>query len=216
MKKNIVLLIVLALSVLSSGLFAQKNGKPNPNTPVTSTIQDMDADSNFYSIRSDSMGSYQNGVNSVVSQIQGIGDWELSMLNSPNRTVYVNFDQPVSSGNPTPPANAFYPVRFITQCSTNLTTLTAGATQNCPLIVAINVGADRYSLRFYTANFPGTDNVGWTCNSASNGKCNSWTMQSNPGGNVAQLLKITTSKGKTVNTSYGFYNFNFSVNVSNP
>ncbi len=72
MKKNIVLLIVLTLSVLTSGLFAQK-GKPNPNTPVTSTIQDADANSNSYSIRSDSgfnSGSYQNGVNSVVSQIQ--------------------------------------------------------------------------------------------------------------------------------------------------
>lgn len=216
MKKNIVLLIVLTLSVLSSNLFAQKGKpKPNPNTPVISTIQDDD--SNIYNIRSDLMGSYQNGVNSVVSQIQGIGDWELDMLSSPNRTVNVNFDQPVASGNPAPPANAFYPVRFITQCSTNLTTLTAGATQSCPLIVAINVGADRYSLRFYTANFPGTDNVGWTCNSQElSGKCNSWTMQSNPGGNVAQLLKITTAKGKTVNTSYGFYNFNFSVNVSNP
>ena len=218
MKRISIFTLILLLSLLPTSAFSQK-GKPGPgsNTPVTSTIQDSDLNMVPYSIQSDRQGSYKNGVQSVSSIIQGIGDWELDLINfGSSRRVFVSFDQPVASGYPAPPLNGLYPVRFITQCSSNLTNLAAGASQKCPLIVAVNVGSDRYSLRFYSTNFPGSEDVGWTCSAASNGKCVSWKMQSENDGNVAQLLKITTSKGKTVNTSYGFYNFTFSVDLTNP
>lgn len=216
MKRISIFTLILLLSLLTVNAIAGK-GKPTGDTAVTSTIQNADTNGVPYSIQSDGLGAYQNGVSSVKSIIQGIGDWELDLINTNStRRVFVSFDQPLASGYPAPPFNGFYPVRFITQCSSNLVNLAAGASQTCPLIVAVNIGSERYSLRFYSANFPGSDDVQWTCNAAANGKCTSWTAQTNAGGNVAELLKITTTRGKTTNTSYGFYRYNFSIGLTNP
>ena len=224
MKKTILFVTLLMLSVITTNVPAQKN-KPAAasDKPVTSTIQDADANFVPYSLQSDTLGEYKNGVSSVVSQIQAIGDWELDMLNSPLRRVRVNFGDPVAGSNPNnlaPPANASYQVRFLTQCSPSLQNLALNATQKCPLIIAVNVGADRYSIRFNSSAFPGTENPSWSCTSVLNGKCNGWRMQSlaadNSGKLSAQLLKITTSKGKTVNQDYGKYYFSFDVSLTNP
>ncbi len=60
----------------------------------------------------------------------------------------------------------------------------------------------------------------WTCTSSLNGKCSGWRMQSiDPNGSgkvIAQLLKITTAKGKTVEEARGMYYFSFDVGLTNP
>jgi hypothetical protein len=214
--KKINLLMLLAVTLFLAGnSFAQKN----QNKPVTSTIQDNDANFAPYSLQSDLLGTYKNGVNSVVSQIQAIGDWELDMLASPTRKVYINFGEPVPDTNPNnlpPPANGYYPVRFLAQCPADLRNLGSGGSQNCKMIIAVNVGADRYSIRFgYVA---GTSQPLWTCGAVTNLKCGSWRMQSDPNGSgkvIAQLLKITTAKGKTVEEARGKYYFSFDVGVTN-
>ena len=219
MKKTILLLTIVAITVFAFNVIAQKTS----DKPVTSTIQNFDANSMPYRLQSDNRGAYLNGTDSVVSRIQGIGDWELDMLTSPTRKVYVDFADPVPNTNPNnlaAPLSNYYQLRFLTQCSPSLQNLALNATQKCPLIVAVNVGADRYSIRFYEANFPGTENPTWICTSASNGKCNGWRMQSlaadNSGKLRAQLLKVTTSKGKTVNQDYGKYFFSFDISLTNP
>lgn len=207
---------------LAGNTLSQKN----QNKPVTSTIQDADANFAPYSMQSDLLGAYKNGTSSVVSIIQGIGDWELDMLNSSTRRVYVNFGDAVPNTNPNnlpPPASGYYPVRFLAQCSArgfNLANLAQGATVSCPVIVAVDVSGVRYSLRFNKQNFTGTNDVPWTCTSTLSGKCSGWRMQSiDPNGNgkvIAQLLKITTAKGKTVEEARGRYYFSFDMGLTNP
>ncbi|MDQ3131093.1 MAG: hypothetical protein M3Q99_10070 [Acidobacteriota bacterium] len=181
------------------------------DTPVTSTINDVNSYT-LFDIRSDGLGGpYLNGTtDSVVSRIQSIGDWELNMLNSPTRTAYINFGTaPVASG--------YYPVRFLAQCPADLRNLGINQAQNCKMVVAVNVGSDRYSIRF--GYVTGTNQTTWTCNALTNVKCSSWRMVSDPsnqGGKItAQLLKITTVKGKETATPIGLYSFSFDVTVMN-
>ena len=87
------------------------------------------------------------------------------------------------------------------------------------MIIAVDYGADRYSIRFNVVNYPGTNEATWSCTSAASGKCTNWRAQSDPNGSgklAAQLLKITTSKGKTVEQSYGKYYFSFDISLTNP
>ncbi len=217
-----------AFTVMSGVVLAQNSivlAQKVNNVPITSTIEYQDANFAPLSLQSDLTGPYQNGVGSVVSQIQGVGDWELDMLASPTRRVNVNFNDLVVGSNPNnlpAPPSGYYPVRFITQCNGygySLLNLTAvGQTATCGLIVAVNVGADRYSLRFYMSNFPGSDNITVACTSVASGKCNGWRMQS-PNGTgklIAQVYKITTVKGKQVLTDYGKYRFSFDMSFTNP
>lgn len=213
MKRNITLLVALLLA-LTVGAAAQKV----KDTPVTSHIENADQNLVPYSIRSDGQ-PYLNGPDAVVSRIQGIGDWELSMLNSLTRTAFVDFGDPVAGNDPlkTPPPSGFYPVRFLAQCPADLRNLAVNGSQQCKMVVAVNYGTERYSIRF--GYVTGTSQTLWTCNSAVSGKCASWRMTSNTNGTgkiVAELLKVTTVRGKLVNESYGKYNFSFAVNVTNP
>jgi hypothetical protein len=225
MKKLTTIFAAIAICFgIATNTFARK-AKPCPTIPVTSTIQNSDANFMPYRIQSDLLGAYKNCVDSVDSIIQGIGAWELDMLGSPVRRVYVDFGDPVPGTNPynlTPPPNGYYPVRFLSNCPTggpNLLNLALGATAVCRLIIAVDYGADRYSIRFNSENYPGTDEVSWSCTSAASGSCNGWRMQSDPNGSgklAAQLLKITTSRGKTVEQSYGKYYFSFDISLTKP
>jgi hypothetical protein len=222
MKKFLLLLAVSASLVFSINLSVQNAG-PVKDPPVTSTIHNADSAGTPFRIQSDSRGAYKNGIDSVVSIVQSIGNWELDMLNSPTRKIFVDLGDPVPNTNPTnapPPfTTALVPARFISKCTSSIFNLTAGATTLCPLAVAMNYGTQRYALRIQTVNYPGTQEVLWTCLSAAGGKCNSWKMQSDPAGQgkvAAQLLKITTSKGKTVEERIGQYYISFSIDVTNP
>lgn len=209
MKKTFFLFsFVFAFFALTTIVSAQKT----KDTPVISTINDSYSPTSLFDIRSDGLGAYLNGTDSVVSRIQPIGDWELSTLNSPTRKAFINFAStaPVQSGK--------YPVRFLAQCSyADLRNLGINQMQNCKLVVAVNVGADRYSIRFGYVD--GTNLPFWTCNAVTNSKCSSWRMVSdlnNLGGKMtAQLLKITTANGKQTTTPIGLYSFSFDVNVTN-
>lgn len=221
MKKNyLIFALAVALFALTSEVAAQKN--KTTDTPVTSTIQDADPNSVPYSIHSDFLGSYKNGISSVVSRIQGIGDWELDMLASPSRRIFVDFSNPVSGNDPTKPApfsNAYVTTRFLDQCSSDLRNLALNETQRCRMVIAIDYNSVRYSLRFNTINYPGTTEPTWTCTSVAGGKCNAWRMESDPHGTgkvIGQLLKITTSRNKTVEEARGKYYFTFAVHVTNP
>ncbi|MDQ4123318.1 MAG: hypothetical protein M3209_17930 [Acidobacteriota bacterium] len=230
MKKIILFSLLFAFGAMNANTLAQKTSKSD--TPVTSTISNA-APVNFepLSIQNDGQGSYKtNSSTYVTSIIQGIGDWELELLSPSPRRVYYNFDYPVAGTNPDPinrrpPSNGWYNTRFITQCSTKLTSLTTiGSSTTCPLIINVDDtpsdDSTNYSLRFYSANYPGTNNVTWVCTAAANSKCTGWRAQSDTTGNggklVAQLLKIRRAGNKTYTDDYGKYNISYDISLTNP
>jgi hypothetical protein len=222
MKKVILLLVFTVISALTIDYSAQK-AAPLRDAPATSTIQNIDPLGVPYRIQSDSQGAYKNGLNSVVSIVQGIGNWELDMLSSVNRRIYVDLSEPVPNTNPAnlpaPFLSANVSARFISKCLTNITTMSLNGTTLCPLAIAMDYSGTRYAIRIQKDNYPGTEEVLWTCTSSSSGKCTGWKMQSDPNGKgkvAAQLLKITTVNGKTVEEKMGQYYFSFSVNVTTP
>jgi len=223
MKKFILLLVFSAILTLAVNLPVQKAAPPSSDAPATSTIQNIDSSGVPYRIQSDWQAAYKNGVDSVVSIVQGIGNWELDMLGSPNRRIYVDFGDPVPNTNPNnlpPPfSTAYVPSRFISKCTTNITTMSLNSTTLCPLAIAMDYNGSRYAVRMNPTNYPGTQQVLWTCTAVANGKCTGWKMQSDPNGQgkvAGQLLKITTVKGKTIEEKRGQYYFSFSVHVTTP
>jgi hypothetical protein len=224
MKKINFLLILFVLGTLSINMFAQKNKPKNSDTVVTTTFQDIDLTTSLYhTMRSDAGGAYVNGTASVASAIQGIGDWDFDLLNSSTRRVFFDFGSSTGTNidGIAPPSSGAYSARFLSQCSVRpgkrLQDLRiSDGTIYCPLNVRIQVGSEEYSLRFRTVEFPGSNDVAWTCASEANSKCNGWRMESASGGSLARLLKITTAKGKTTTKSGSLYYFTFKVDLTTP
>ena len=84
------------------------------------------------------------------------------------------------------------------------------------MIVRVEMGSDVYSLRFYTQNFAGSDNVSVSCTAVAAGKCSGWRIQS-PNGTgklIARVQKITTVRNKQVLTEYGKYRFSFDISFA--
>jgi hypothetical protein len=213
--------------MLAGSALAQK-GKTT-STPVTTTIQGLGPDSvPIYRIQSDSLGSYRYGVDSVISEIQPIGDWSLDTTSSSVRKVYLDFRDPVAGTNPNQVPPPFLvesvPTRLISKCSLfggDMRTMTAGGTLICPLAIRFDYAGTTYLLRM-NDNFPGTDYVNWTCiSTGSSGKCIQWRMEPAAayGGekkNIAQLVKQVTVRGKTTNEEIGKYYVSFVIDVTNP
>lgn len=111
--KKIFLIFTFAAAFLT--LAADVSAQKTKATTVTSTIENADSNLLPFRIESDNLGSYKNGVNSVVSQIQAIGDWELDMLASPVRRTFIDFSDAVPGNDPNksaPFSGAYVPVRF--------------------------------------------------------------------------------------------------------
>ena len=175
------------------------------------------------------MGVYQQGVSSVTSQIQPIGDWELDMFSSSTRKANFVIGSAIPGSNPDPvnrlaPASGSYAARFLTQCSNygpGLPAMLPGNTYKCGLIVGFNTGTERYTMRFYTKNLPavGSEDATITCTAASAGKCVGWRIQSlGPDSNMlkARLFKVIESKRGFTYVDYGLYSFSFDASLTNP
>jgi hypothetical protein len=233
--------MLLALGALNIDVLAQK--KPaSGDIAVTSRIQDSDPNNidlatglpKPFRIQSDldSREVYTNGVDSVKSIIQGIGDWELDTKTSTIRKVFIDFGEPVLdatlNGGQTPNApfqSGYVPIRFISKCtqqSLKLQDLALNDTKLCPLAISLDYSGSTYAVRMNPPTYYETDWIQWTCLSLNgSGKCNSWEMEPSTfydGERKArgQLLKITTVKGKTVEEKRGVFYFSFKVNLTNP
>ncbi len=227
MKKHTFLLILLVLTTLATNTTAQ-NKPSRGDTIVTSTFTDIDTAANlFYTMRSDSGGDYVNGTASVASAIQGIGDWDFDLLQSPNRQVFFDFSSPIAgtnTDNVTAPGSGAYSVRALAQCSVRGKKLQDlklnGPSIDCPVNFQLKVGSETYSLRFRTVEYPGATDVKWSCTSSVNGTdtgaCNGWRMESAPGGSIARLLKLTTAKGKITTKAGSLFHFTFKVDLRTP
>ncbi|MFN2502578.1 MAG: hypothetical protein ABR530_11295 [Pyrinomonadaceae bacterium] len=179
MKKAALLMSLAVIAALSHNLYRSEAAKPSGNTPATSTIGDADPVSGtVYRVGSDSLGTYRNGVDSVESIVQGIGNWELDTKPSPLRRVRVDLGDPVPGSGANPPFQAaVVPLRFISKCTTSIFTLALNQSILCPLAIgAIEYDGAIYALRSQQTNYPGTEPVIWTCLARNSTKCISWTM----------------------------------------
>jgi hypothetical protein len=203
--------------------FAKPGG--GGDTPVTATISDIGQ------IRSDGLGTYTNS-STLTSVIQSIGAWVLDSYNpgGATRKAYLDFSLPIGSSLTTP-ASALYKVRMISKCninvpSTSMLTLAPGATMTCPLHIRFDYAGGAYALQMNPGtsadpdgSYPETSYASITCEvpSSGTGACTQWRIEpSVVSGNVAALLKYTTSKGKTVATRQGDFTVSFLIRVTKP
>ncbi len=224
MKKLILIAFVFVfVTICISFENRSEAAKPTPNAPATSTIADTDpVAGTVFRIGSDSLGAYRNSVDSVVSIVQGpLGNWELDTKASPLRKARIDLGDPVLNSGANPPFQAAnVPVRFISKCTTNITTLALNQSIPCPLALSIVYNGVTYALRT-NDNYAGTEPVTWTCKARNSTKCISWDMT--PSSiqadgqlkNVIQLVKPAV-KPRDVEQNLGQFYMSFKVNVTTP
>ena len=217
MKKLPILLTMVLLTVVTQ--FAQKPPKGDSDVPVFTVF-----DSSVANLRvgDDGVGAFQNGVNSVESIIQGIGDWVLNTRNSTVRSIYIDFGDPVSAGQPVSPfTSALRPARMISKCASTgfkIRDMQVGQTRQCPLAIAFDYNGVGYRIAFNDTNFSVTDYVEWTCLGSANGRCASWMMEPSAvygyeRKSIGQLIKLATSK-RDPEQALGRYYFSFRIYVA--
>ena len=121
MKNGLSLVARIALCIgltapLTSLATGSLSGRCPANVPVTSTLQGAGPFSiPTYRIQSDLLGPYQNGVDSIISILQGCsGDWLFDTGGSTSRTVLIDLRDPVRNSGATPPfAYQYLPPRII-------------------------------------------------------------------------------------------------------
>jgi hypothetical protein len=220
--------LLAAVFVITSAVLVEAQKSPK-YTNVTSVIAITDANNVPFTISGDSYGTYTQGANSVTSQIQPIGDWELDLFSSNLRTANFVIGSAIPGSNPDPatrlaPASGSYPARFLTQCSNYTAVLPAmlpGNTYKCGLIVGFHTATADYTMRFYTKNAPatGSEDATVSCTSAAAGKCTAWRIQSlgvDPGQLRARLFKVVSSNKGSTYVDYGLYSFAFETSFTNP
>lgn len=221
--RNIVPLLVLFAVFCISFENRSEAAKPAADAPATSTLADIDPVSGtVFRVGSDGLGNYRNGVDSVSSIVQGIGNWVLDTKPSPLRKARIDFGDPVANSGANPPfQGAHVPVRFISKCTTNITTLALNQSIPCPLAISMDYNGITYAVRSETTNYPGTDPVTWKCLARNTTKCISWemtpsaTQADGQRKNVMQLLKPAAKRNQSDQLLGRFY-MSFKVDVTTP
>jgi hypothetical protein len=243
----VVLLAGLTLPIPAMTQHTAASQKPPPpsNVPVTSTIMDYIDVTNlprfWMQIRSD--GAAYTNANDLQS-VEYAGDWILDTKSS-TRQVFLDFNKPIpgtgpNGGVPVAPFNsALVPARLTAECirySTDMSTMQAGDTINCPLAIFFSDSGKDYFLQMDPVAgphvFAETDYVNITCNGVGgNSQCNDWTIAPNgfKGGcvtsdcslkqNVARLSLRVPTKGKSgswTTVNQGDFYLAFSIGVTNP
>lgn len=230
--------LLLAMSATGFMLAVGANGKLPSDTPVTTTIDGLGVNTlPTLRVQSDQLGAYKNS-SSLSSIIQGIGDWELDMINfnsSPQRKALVDLRDPVAGSGPNggAPINPFgaggYQIvraRFISKCSQNGINFLNMQPNNiypCPLALAFDDASGvRYRLTENPINFSETNWLQVTClATGANAKCNQWKIEpsviqiNGEQKNVAKLLKVATKPRETDQDLGDFY-LSFTIHVTNP
>src|SRR4029450_13943588 len=167
---------VLAPMLMLGGLATAFGAKPTPCTamPGTTTITDVDRAGSAFTIASDGLGSYLNGVDYVGSILtcngyNGIknGDWQFNKpvsnkrgqrLNARNLGVSLNVSDAIQPGDPhyTAPANPPFwgtEIRYAysevkcTLLNQSMLTMTAGTAMTCPMIFSFFTSSEgQYGL----------------------------------------------------------------------
>mgnify|MGYP003389952402 CR=1 FL=1 len=215
------LLMALCILALTGTIQAQKPPKGSTTAAATSVLSDQLNDQ-VTRIGNDGQGSYLNGVNSVVSIVQGIGNWELDSKISSSRRVRIDLGDPVpGTGANAPFSSQFVPVRFISKCTTSIFTLAAGQSTSCPLALSITFNNTTYALRSEQANYPGTEPVTWTCLARDSTKCIGWQMvpsvvQADGERKVVMQLLKPAARQRDPDQLLGRFYMSFNIGVTTP
>ena len=231
----------LVLAVVSPSLIAQAgaNGRPSSDVPVTVTIDGLGANTDDPTLRvqSDGLGSYINST-SGESIIQGIGDWELDMLNfssSPQRKILIDLRDPVPGSGPGggAPINPFgatgyqmVRARFIAKCSQNginFLNMQTGTPYFCPLALSFQDSTgQQHRLAENPTNFGETNWIQVSCLATdASAKCKQWRLEpsvfqaDNERKNVAKLLRVP-SKPNQPEVDLGNFYLSFWINLTRP
>ncbi len=239
MKRLLLSLPIIALMfAISTTLMPEADaGKPTGDVPVTVTIDGLGVNTSpTLRIQSDLAGVYKNSI-SGESIIQGIGDWELDMINfnsNPQRKIMLDLRDAVPGTGPNggAPINPLGPIghgivraRFIAKCAQNginFMTMQTNTPYFCPLALAFqDAGGTQYRLNSNPTNYGTTNWLQVTCDSlGANLKCNQWTIQpsaihSGEQKNVMTLVKPSL-RPKDPEQDYGDFYLSFSIHLTNP
>jgi hypothetical protein len=191
-------------------------GKPGnvPEVIVVSTIDGSgvlaDPTAPNYRLQSDLLGDYRQGVDRVVSHLQGgqlgsgAGDWEMTTADSTVRKVAVDLREPYDGSANPPFAYMTLPARFIVKCHVVSPASIGGmrglnSTLVCLMNVRFYLGRDSYVLSMNRGEFADTNDALVTCTEVSgnpadpNAPCTAWTVDpsvtdSTGARNVARLI----------------------------
>jgi hypothetical protein len=230
--------LVITLLALSFGTLAAGANKPNSAVPLTSTLAgtgyDPDPTVANYRIQSDLLGVYKNGVDSVVSQMQGGGgDYELSTLGSLTRKLLLDFRDPATAGSTPPFQVQTNPARVVTKTYTRypdkrpFNMVGLDTTLVSPLVWRFDLpNGDTYRIWMDSVQYPGTNDALITCTGVVDpahlltSQCNQWKIEpivTQPiGKNIGRLVRFYTSKGKTIEEPHGDFYMSFSLQMTNP
>ncbi len=224
------ILTLATLACLIAGAVGVLGAKPPGNTVVVSTLNntgDVVSGTN-YRLQSDGNGSYFNGVSSVTSIIQGVGDWEMNTSSSATRSVLVDFREPGpgSSTSSAPFDWQYVKARYISKCSTiqsgGYLSMTPGAPVNCPLHAVFDYNGSTYKLTMNPLNDGATSFAQASCKGVDGaGKCNNWsvvpvTQADTSARSTAVLLRDTRVRNKTVTTNLGYFYMTFQIDLAKP
>ena len=193
---------------------------------------------NPYTIASDGLGSYFNGVGNVMSILtcngyNGIknGDWQFNKpvivknkrVNARNLAVSLDFNDAIQPGDPhyTAPANPPFwgtEIRYgysevkCTLLNQSMLTMTAGTAMTCPMIYSFFTASDaQYKLNPAQSfnNFPETTDVQVVCNATNAGGCTDWFIE--PIGSLQAVGRLESGS-----TNQGDFYMRFKIHVTRP
>lgn len=233
---------VLAPMLTLGGLATAFGAKPGACTDmaVTTTITDVDPAGSAYTIASDGLGSYFNGVGNVTSILtcngyNGIknGDWQFNKpvikkgrrANERKMGVSLNTIDAIQPGDPhyTAPANppfwgteiryAYSEVKctFVNQ---SMLTMTTGTAMTCPMIFSFFTSSDaQYGLNPAHSfnNFPETTDVQISCNGVNSGGCTDWLIE--PIGSLQAVGRLVPNADSS---NQGDFYMRFKIHVTRP
>ena len=236
MSNKPIVVTVLALCLFSgSGAIAQKTQKRA--VPVLSSIAGNGAipDPTIfnYRLQSDLLGPYLHGVDSVVSELQTGGDWQLDTMPSSLRTVSLDFCDPVANSNPNPPfVLARVPAKVETKSyvlygNGKVSGMTGlNTTLVTPLLVRFDYNGSSYRVWMNSQAYPATNYALVTCTGVEDpanpnaSQCNRWRIEPSviqadgQRKNISKLVRFYTSKGKTIEEDRGSFYISFSIELS--
>jgi hypothetical protein len=230
---TIVALLTLGFCLLSSQVAMAQKAK---DIPVTTSIEGTGAQGdptvNNYRIQSDLLGPYRNRVDSVVSVMQGFGEWQFDALDS-SRSVLFDFRDPVPNSNATSPFSVGRaPAKFVTKSYTLYGSATVSSMKGLnsvlisPLHVTFVQDGEKYIIWMSSVKHPETNFALVTCTGVvdptkpDTSQCNQWRIEpavTQPDGqrkNIAKLVRSYSSKGKILEEDHGNFYLSFSISLT--
>jgi hypothetical protein len=241
-----VMVVGIGTMVLGHGTPVAAQKVKVSDIPVHSYFLDQDAGFIPYTLQSDGLGAYVNGVGSVVSVLMANvynnlynGDWQMDASSSTTRKVGVTLStsNAVPAGSPgytvapNPPfwGMGFEPARLIDKCTQynkSVLTMQAGSTITCPIFVRWDYGQNssyRLDMGGAPIEAPESTAAQISCNSADAVGCRDWYIDPipvvNPDGTVSAgkaIARLVSLTRSGNATNLGDFYMTFHFHITRP